>query len=146
MPGLRPFVNRPADGDPAYYKLGFQFDATALRPVRGSCSWRRCAEGIAVDEGFRALHAGRSPSRCRKAEELTEADRAHTGAVVLHHPVLLGQPEEIEEVARAVDRVQHGAQDRPGFRVGRPGFRRLQPGLYSVNRSRSVLRSCYACE
>jgi len=58
-----------------------------------------------VDEGFRALHVGRSPSRYRAGGSLTEAGKAHLGMVVLHHPVLLGTEAEVEEVARAVRKV-----------------------------------------
>ena len=68
------------------------------------------AEGIALDEGFRALHVGRSPERFRRVESLAEAERAHAGAVVLHHPVLLGSDEEVEQVAAAVRKVHRWAE------------------------------------
>ena len=67
------------------------------------------AEGIALDEGFRALHVGRSPSRFCRAGDLREADRAHAEVVTLHHPVLLGSDEDLVQVVRAVRKIQANA-------------------------------------
>jgi dTDP-4-amino-4,6-dideoxygalactose transaminase len=105
VPGLRPFVNHCEDTRPVYYKVGFQFDAACFGLGRDRFVAALRAEGIAVDEGFLALHVGRSPSRYRRAGSLAEAERAHRGAVVLHHPVLLGGEEEMEEVAVAISKV-----------------------------------------
>lgn len=105
VPGLRPFANAVADTQPAYYKLGLRLDAAAFGLARERFVAALRAEGIAFDEGFRGLHVGRSPSRFRRGGSLIEADRAHAGMVVLHHPVLLGSPADIEEVARAVLKV-----------------------------------------
>ena len=104
VPGLRPFINA-ADSQPAYYKLGLRLNAEEFGLSRQHFVAALRAEGIAFDEGFRGLHVGRSPSRFRRGGSLTEADRAHTGAVVLHHPVLLGSSTDIEEVTRAVLKV-----------------------------------------
>jgi perosamine synthetase len=102
IPGLRPFA-RQAPGDvPEYYKVGFHFDAAAFGLSRERFVAAVRAEGVALDEGFRALHAGRSPSRFRAADGLPEAMRAHNGIVILHHPVLLGCPDDLEKVAFAV--------------------------------------------
>jgi dTDP-4-amino-4,6-dideoxygalactose transaminase len=109
VPGLRPFARRP-DSTPAYYKLGFQLDAAAFGLPRDRLVAALRAEGVAFDEGFRALHVGRSPSRFRAADELAEATRAHAGCMVLHHPVLLGTPADVEEVARAVHKVYANVQ------------------------------------
>jgi dTDP-4-amino-4,6-dideoxygalactose transaminase len=103
--GLRPFVNHCPDCTPGYYKVGFQFEAARLGVSRERFVAALRAEGVAVDEGFRSLHRGRSSKRFRQSGELREADRAHEGCVMLHHPVLLGGPEEIEEVVRAVRKV-----------------------------------------
>jgi dTDP-4-amino-4,6-dideoxygalactose transaminase len=109
VPGLRPFRNR-AEGEPAYYKFGLQLDAAfGLPRARLAAAVR--AEGIALDEGFRALHAGRSPRRWRSAGPLPEADRAHAGALVLHHPILLGSDADVRQVADALLRVHaHAAR------------------------------------
>ncbi len=107
--GLTPFRN-VVDGAACYYKVGFRFDEPAFGLSRARFVAAARAEGIAFDEGFRALHVGRSPSRFRRAADLTEAERAHAGAVVLHHPVLLLSEEGVEQVARAVRKIQAHAQ------------------------------------
>jgi dTDP-4-amino-4,6-dideoxygalactose transaminase len=93
------------EGETGYYKVGFRYDETQFGVSRAQFVAAMRAEGIAVDEGFRALHVGRSPKRCRMVGTLPEAERAHASCVVLHHPVLLGSPEDIEQVARAVRKV-----------------------------------------
>jgi perosamine synthetase len=110
VPGLTPFRNLEAENRPGYYKLGFQFDAAAFGLARARFIAAVRAEGIAVDEGFHALHLGRSPKRFRRGSSLTEAERAHRGAVVLHHPVLLGSEEDAADVARATVKVWNGRQ------------------------------------
>ncbi len=110
IPGIRPFTNSCTDTEAGYYKLGFQFDASAFGLTRERFIAAARAEGIAFDEGFAGLHVGRSPNRFRRAGELTIADRAHEGALVLHHPVLLGTPSDIEEVALAVGKIYANAQ------------------------------------
>jgi hypothetical protein len=72
------------------------------------------AEGIAVDEGFRALHVGRSPSRFRSVGDLSEATRAHESAVILHHPVLLGGASDIIEVVAAALKIHFHASRLAG--------------------------------
>ena len=97
------------DGEPSYYKVGFRFDADGFGLARARFVAAVRAEGIALDEGFAALHVGRSPDRFRRVGSLAEADRAHVGAVVLHHPVLLGSDEEVEQVAEAAAKVRRWA-------------------------------------
>jgi dTDP-4-amino-4,6-dideoxygalactose transaminase len=104
VPGLEMFRNAAA-GDPAYYKVGFRFDAAVFGLDRQRFVAALRAEGIAFDEGFQALHVGRSPTRWRGAGSLAEAERAGDGAVVLHHPVLLGDQDDVEQVATAVRKV-----------------------------------------
>ena len=106
VPGLKLFRNRQMEGRAVFYKVGFQYDATAFGLPHEKFLAALRAEGVAFDAGFDALHVGRSPSRYRAAGALNEAERAHAGAVVLHHPVLLGTDEQIEQVARAVRKVQ----------------------------------------
>ena len=99
--GCRLFRTR-TDGEPCYYKVGFQYDAERFGLTRARFTAAVRAEGVALDEGFRALHVGRSPDRFRRVGSLAEAERAHAGCVVLHHPVLLGSDEEVGQVAEAV--------------------------------------------
>jgi perosamine synthetase len=110
IPGLRPFRNRDLEeSESVYYKLGFQFAAEEFGVSRERFVAAMRAEGIALDEGFRALHMDRSPSRWRGAGPLPHAERAHRGAVVLHHPVLLGTDSDIDQVAAAVAKIYaHG--------------------------------------
>jgi perosamine synthetase len=108
--GLRPFALLPEESCPGYYKLGFQYEESAFGLPRKVLIAALRAEGVAVDEGFRALHAGRALTRFRQVGDLIEADRAHRGAVVLHHPVLLGSPADVEGVGFAVRRVHRFAR------------------------------------
>jgi dTDP-4-amino-4,6-dideoxygalactose transaminase len=105
VPGLTRLTNSSNDTQPSYYKLGFQFDAATFGLSRERLTAAIRAEGVALDEGFRALHIGRSPSRFRQAGPLPEAERAHHGVIVLHHPVLLGSPGDVAEVAAALRKV-----------------------------------------
>jgi perosamine synthetase len=104
--GLRLFRNAVEDSAAAYFKLGLQYDAEKVGLARERFLAAVRAEGVALDEGFRALHVGRSPSRFRAAGELRESERAHGGTVVLHHPVLLGTDEQIEQAAWAIRKVR----------------------------------------
>ena len=89
VPGLTPFAN-DAEGSPAYYKVGLRYDEPAFGVPRDTLVKAMRLEGVALDQGFRALHVGRARSRWRAAGDLSEAERAHRGCLVLHHPVLLG--------------------------------------------------------
>jgi perosamine synthetase len=111
VPGLRPFRNRALENsEPGYYKLGLQFDAERFGLDRERFVAAMRAEGIAVDAGFRALHVGRSPSRWRGAGPLPQAERAHHGAIVLHHPILLGDGNDLEQVAHAAAKIHAHAE------------------------------------
>ena len=110
IPGLRLFANEVQDSEPGYYKVGFQFDPNVFGLTRERFVAAVRAEGIALDEGFRALHVGRSPSRFRASETLTQAGRAHAGTVVLHHPVLLGPHADIELVAASIFKIHAHAK------------------------------------
>ncbi|HLW67581.1 MAG TPA: aminotransferase class V-fold PLP-dependent enzyme [Gemmataceae bacterium] len=129
LPGWRFFENSIPDSQPAYYKLGVQFDAQAFGLPRERFLEAVQAEGIALDSGFRSVHVGRSPARFREASRLTEAERAHHGAVVLHHPILLETPTAMAEIAQAVRKIYVNA-DRLGRQDGRPNPRpRKDPAL-----------------
>ena len=110
VPGLSPFFNTASETRTAYYKLGLQFDPVRFGLPRDRFLAAVRAEGVALDEGFKSLHVGRSPGRYRAGGPLTEAERAHASTIVLHHPVLLGPPERITEVALAVAKVHAYAQ------------------------------------
>jgi dTDP-4-amino-4,6-dideoxygalactose transaminase len=109
VPGLRPFTNA-CEAMPGYYKFGWQYDAAAFGLPRERFVAALRAEGIAFDEGFRALHVGRSASRFRAVGSLSETERMHHEVLVLHHPVLLSGEAEIDEVAEAVRKIREQAQ------------------------------------
>lgn len=92
-------------GSPAFYKLGFEFDATTFGLTRELFVKAMRAEGIAFDVGFKALHIGRSPSRFRAVGDLPNATAAHERCVILHHPVLSLSHTDIQQVADAVAKV-----------------------------------------
>jgi dTDP-4-amino-4,6-dideoxygalactose transaminase len=104
--GLRLFRNASVDAEPGYYKVGMQYDARAFGLPRERFVAAVRAEGIALDEGFAALHVGRSAKRYRAGSSLTEAERANGGCVVLHHPVLLGESEDVAQVSAAIRKVE----------------------------------------
>jgi len=111
VPGLLPFRNRDdKESEPVYYKLGFQFEAEQFGLSREHFLAALRAEGVAFDEGFRALHVGRSPSRWRSTGPLTQTECAHHGVVVLHHPILLEGDAAMQQVAQAVRKVHAHAQ------------------------------------
>lgn len=103
IPGLQRFKN-DCECSPAFYKVGYQFDAAVFGLDRERFCAAMRAEGVAFDPGFRAAHVGRSTGRFRTAGQLAESERAHHGVVVLHHPVLLCNDADLASVARAVQR------------------------------------------
>jgi dTDP-4-amino-4,6-dideoxygalactose transaminase len=103
-PGLTPLVNA-AEGSPAYYKLGFWYDAAAVGRSREEFTAATRAAGVALDAGFRAAHVGRAPSRYRRSGVLVNATRAHDSLVVLHHAILLGTAEDLAGVAATVEKL-----------------------------------------
>ena len=103
IPGVRLLRQ---EGSPGFYKLGMQFDAATFGVSRKVLTAAMRAEGIALDEGFRALHAGRSPDRWRAAGSLGRTMQAHAGMLVLHHPILLGGTADVEQIAEAFERIR----------------------------------------
>lgn len=102
VPGLALFANELSDSLPAYYKVGFWLDPNAFGISRELFVKALRAEGVAFDEGFRALHIGRGNTRYRAGGALTHATAAHERIVTLHHPVLSLCIEEVENVAQAI--------------------------------------------
>jgi dTDP-4-amino-4,6-dideoxygalactose transaminase len=114
LPGLRAFAAGlldEGDSSPAFYKVGFHYDAAAWGLPRKTLVAAARAEGVPLDAGFPALHVGRSPSRYRQAGPLPQAERAHESVVVLHHPVLLAGDRVIDQVAAALRKIhRHRAE------------------------------------
>lgn len=100
------------DTQSGFYKLGFQYDSDRFGGLSREllCLSLQC-EGIAVYPGFRALHAIHSRRRFREACPLPAATACDQDLVVLHHPVLLSAPERMDQIARAVHRIQDHAEE-----------------------------------
>jgi dTDP-4-amino-4,6-dideoxygalactose transaminase len=107
LPGVTPLTNHMDDSSPTYYKVGWQYDSAMFGLSRARLVAAMRAEGIALAEGFPAAHVGRSPRRFRRGSDLAEAERAHHGAVILHHPVLLGTPTDLQQVVTAWRKAYH---------------------------------------
>lgn len=112
--GLRPFHNQPSDSYPGYYKLGLWYDVERFAGLsREAFSAAMRAEGIALDAGFRALHKIHSHRRLRIVGTLEHATSADEQVLTLHHPVLSGKVEEIEEIVCAIKKIENHAEDIP---------------------------------
>lgn len=105
IPGVRPFVAADETSLPAFYKLGFQLDSAVFGKSREIVVKALRAEGFTVDEGFAVAHHARSPKRFRQGSPLDLADRAHSGCIMLHHPVLQ-ESEPTQVLAQAWRRIQ----------------------------------------
>ena len=116
IPGVRLCVD-PGEPDlPAFFKLGIQFDGSAFGVWRGVLIKAMHAEGFAIDEGFAAAHVARSPKRYRQGSPLVEAERAHHGCVMLHHPILLEPADAMLDLAKALRRIRFHAAAMQGER------------------------------
>lgn len=109
-PGIAPFDNGNIAATPGYYKLGLKYDASAFDNLsRDIFSEAMRKEGIAVDAGFRALHRIHSRRRFRAVGELTNAERAEECVLTLHHPLLLGNRQDMEQIVTAIDKIRQQA-------------------------------------
>lgn len=88
-----------------YYKVGFRFAGGCGLTRELFCQAMR-AEGIALDPGFQAIHKTHSRRRFRAIGELSNASVAGSNLVGLHHPVLLGEQSDWDQVVAAVRRIQ----------------------------------------
>jgi dTDP-4-amino-4,6-dideoxygalactose transaminase len=108
--GLRPFCNQRSDSQPAFYKLGFQFDPIVFAGLARDVFVEAVrAEGVALDSGFRALHKTHAARRFRAAGNLPNATRIDERILTLHHPVLLGTEQDLQEVVTAIEKVHRHA-------------------------------------
>jgi dTDP-4-amino-4,6-dideoxygalactose transaminase len=118
LPGLRLFDHADPAALPAYYKVGFLYDEAAFGLPRELFVEALRREGVAFDEGFRALHIGRGANRFRTASGLIHAEAAHRRVVKLHHPILSLGPGGVESVALALRKTYRNAHRWP--RAERP--------------------------
>lgn len=121
--GLRPACNPNSDSLPAFYKLGFQYDRAAFAELsRDAFVAAVRAEGVALDAGFRALHRTHSTRRFRAAGDLPNATRIDERILTLHHPVLLGTEQDLQQVVLAIEKVhRHAAAIKTKFDMASRG-------------------------
>jgi dTDP-4-amino-4,6-dideoxygalactose transaminase len=114
LDGLLPLDWDTSVGSLVFYKLAWLYQQACLAgcPREQFLAAVR-AEGVAMDEGFRGF-ALRSARRCRKVGDLRYSQEAAEATVLLHHPVLLGPPEQIDRVALALRHVLDGANAAAG--------------------------------
>ena len=114
--GLLPFQNRevehlPYGSQPVYYKLGLQYDPAAFDGLSRDVFARAVrAEGIALDPGFRALHKIHGRRRFRSHGELPNATDADARVVTLHHPILLGNHDDMCQILDAIEKIRRHAK------------------------------------
>lgn len=106
---LTPLQLPTADVQPAYYKVGFQYEGSDL--PRDVFVEALRAEGIAIDAGFRANHLIHGSRRFRAIASLTEATNADSQMITLHHPVLLEDSSAMEQVSLAIRKVWRHAEE-----------------------------------
>ncbi len=103
---LNPFPLASGDSRSVFYKWGMRYesqDADGLTRNQFAIAVR--AEGIALDPGLRALHKIHSARRFRAVGNLSEATRADTGILTLHHPVLLGDESDLAQIPVAIKKI-----------------------------------------
>lgn len=105
---LEPFTRDSATNAPSFYKLGWLLAGEQAAANRDEFLAAVRAEGVALDEGFRSF-ALRSNRRCRKIGDLPNSREAARATVLLHHPILIAEPPQIERVARAINKVMRVA-------------------------------------
>lgn len=114
--GLTPFENHGLAPEtrslPGYYKLGLWYDSERYAGLsRDRFCLAMQAEGVALYQGFRALHATHSRRRYQRVNDLPVASQCDGSLVVLHHPVLLSEKSTMTRIAQAVARIQNHARE-----------------------------------
>lgn len=111
VPVLTPIHVVAGSNETDFYKVGFRYHAETCGGLsRDVFAAAMQAEGIALFPGFRGLHLIHARSRFRQADELSEATRADSDWLVLHHPVLLEGSSAIREVVMAVRKIHVHAE------------------------------------
>lgn len=116
LPGLRPFPPPRSDTEaitePDFYKFALWYDPAAFQGLKRATFAKAVrAEGVALWPAFEGLHRIHSKRRFRSAGSLDQATTAGEQLLVLHHPVLLGSQDDLNEVATAIKKViEHARQ------------------------------------
>ncbi|WP_339733748.1 aminotransferase class V-fold PLP-dependent enzyme [uncultured Gimesia sp.] len=106
------YQENETDSCPGFYKLGFQYTPDRFAGLsRELFCLSMQSEGIALYPGFRALHAIHSKRRFKQFDELPVATACDQNLVVLHHPVLLTDQNNMDLIACAIRRIyQHAGE------------------------------------
>jgi dTDP-4-amino-4,6-dideoxygalactose transaminase len=114
--GLKSWVDVASrESQPAFYKVGFWFDAESFGASRDDFACRVRQAGVALDPGFRALHRTHARGRFRAVNDLPHATHADEATLVLHHPVLLGTDDDLQ----AIRDIVQAARERSGHHQSR---------------------------
>jgi dTDP-4-amino-4,6-dideoxygalactose transaminase len=98
------------DSSRAWYKLALRFAPESLHGLtRNQFAQAVRAEGIALDPGFPGLHRIHGKRRFRAVGDLPHATAADEQTLVLHHPVLLGDENDLRQIIEAVDKIRRHA-------------------------------------
>ncbi len=92
------------DWSPAFFKFALR---TPANRDRQDLIRALSAEGVPAFPGFRGF-LRRSPRRCRKVGSLTNCRQAVDQTILLHHPLLLGSRELLDQVILAFQKVDRG--------------------------------------
>jgi dTDP-4-amino-4,6-dideoxygalactose transaminase len=107
---IKPLRVQTASAEPSYYKLGFFLNKSIPGGVtRDELAGALRAEGVPLDSGF-AGFARRSPRRCRHSGQLENSRFAANNTILLHHPVLLGSEECVDQLVAALRKVDTALQ------------------------------------
>ena len=111
---MHPLVNRALGSQPAFYKLGWRYDAGSAggTPIDEFVAALQ-AEGVPIYRGFLGF-PGRSDRLCRRVGSLMHSRAAADTTLLLHHPVLLEPPQRMDELARAITKVATAYARRAG--------------------------------
>lgn len=101
---FRPVKLPEKDCQASYYKIAWLMDPFAMKSTRDELIQSVQQRGVAMDVGFRGF-TKRSSRRCRKPFPLGHSEAAAANTVVLHHPILLEDAEQIERVVEVFEEV-----------------------------------------
>jgi dTDP-4-amino-4,6-dideoxygalactose transaminase len=90
----------------SFYKLAWRY-STREEQSRDEFLRRADALGLLMGDGFRGFFR-RSSRRCRSVGDLTNCRIAADQTVLLHHPMLLGTVDAIQDVADRIRRALTG--------------------------------------
>jgi dTDP-4-amino-4,6-dideoxygalactose transaminase len=105
----------PTESLAAYYKFPWRYlpavnnaQADCSHPSRDAVIGALQAQGIAIDAGFRGF-TKRSGNRCRVMGDLVHSQSAAEATLLLHHPILLSDIQQLDLLVNTMRKVIAGA-------------------------------------